>query len=102
VHVPTYVVQVLFVVQLPVCLYGGYRTARRTSRSVLIWLVYGFLAAIAYPPLGAVIIFVLFLVVPQAREAAPPAQPAAVHELGETEATPNGAAGGPQTGEAAR
>jgi len=70
-HLPTFVVQLLFCAQLPVCLYGGCRIARRTGRSALIWLVLGFLAAIAYPPFGAVIIFVLFLVVPPVRSPGP-------------------------------
>jgi hypothetical protein len=83
VHLPTVVVQILFVVQLPVCLYGGYRIARHTGRSMLTWLVLGFLAAIAYPPLGAVIVFVLFLVVPAAAEPdarAPGEEPAGTDE----------------------
>ena len=52
-HLPRTVVQALFALQLPVCLYVGFRTARRTGRRVLDWLIYGFLAAIAFPPLGA-------------------------------------------------
>jgi hypothetical protein len=85
-HLPTLVVQILFIVQLPVCLYGGYRTARRTGRSMLIWLVLGFLAAIAFPPVGAIIIFVAFFF-------CPPARGHDSHEsTGET-------AAGPQTGD---
>jgi len=66
-HLPAAVVQVLFAVQLPVCLYVGYRTARRTGRTVLNWLVYGFLTAIVFPPLGAMIALVVFFVCPPAR-----------------------------------
>jgi hypothetical protein len=72
-HLSTTVVQVLFAVQLPVCLYVGYRTARRTGRRVLEWLVYGFLAAIVFPPLGALASLVLFFVCPPARERRPTA-----------------------------
>ena len=66
-HLPTSVVQLLFAVQLPVCLYVGVRTARRTGRALLNWLVYGFLTAIVYPPLGAVAALVLFFVCPPLR-----------------------------------
>lgn len=72
-HLPVTVVQALFAVQLPVCLYVGYRTARRTGRRVVDWLVYGFLAAIVFPPLGALATLVLFFVCPPARERRPPA-----------------------------
>ena len=68
-HLPAVVVQILFALQLLVCLYGGYRIARRTGRPLVTWLVLGFLAAIAFPPVGAIIIFVLFLTVPPARGA---------------------------------
>jgi hypothetical protein len=44
----------------------GYRTARRTGRRVLDWLVYGFLAAIVFPPLGALAALVLFFACPPA------------------------------------
>jgi hypothetical protein len=71
-HLPTSVVQLLFAVQLPVCLYAGWRTARRTGRAVLDWLVYGFLAAIVFPPAGAVIALVAFFVCPAARRGATP------------------------------
>jgi hypothetical protein len=66
-HLPASVVQLLFAVQLPVCLYVGYRTSRRTGRAVLNWLVYGFLTAIVYPPVGAVIALVAFFVCPAVR-----------------------------------
>jgi hypothetical protein len=71
-HLPTIVVQALFAVQLPVCLYVGYRTARRTGRRVLDWLIFGFLAAIVFPPLGALVSLVLFFVCPPARPGRPP------------------------------
>ena len=66
-HLPVIVVQALFAVQLPVCLYVGYRTARRTGRRVVDWLIFGFLAAIVFPPLGALVSLVLFFVCPPAR-----------------------------------
>jgi len=66
-HFSTVLTQVLFAVQLPVCLYVGLRTARRTGRSVLNWLVIGLLAAIVYPPFGALTMLVVFLVCPPAR-----------------------------------
>jgi hypothetical protein len=71
-HLPTSVVQVLFAVQLPVCLYVGYRTARRTGRTVFSWLVYGFLIAIVYPPAGAVMALVAFFVCPPVRRGETP------------------------------
>ncbi len=72
-HLPTTVTQALFAVQLPVCLYVGYRTARRTGRRVVDWLIFGFLAAVAFPPLGALALLVLFFVCPPARTGHPPA-----------------------------
>jgi hypothetical protein len=66
-HLPTFVVQMLFAVQLPVCLYVGYRIARLTGRSLLNWLIYGFLAAIVFPPLGAGLALVALFVCPPAR-----------------------------------
>lgn len=74
-HLPTPVVQLLFAVQLPVCLYVGYRTARRSGRAVLNWLVYGCLMAIVYPPAGAIIALVAFFVCPPAGRGETPAQP---------------------------
>ena len=74
-HIPTTVLQVLFAVQLPVCLYVGARTARRTGRSLLNWLVYGFLAAIVVPPLGATAAPVAFFACPPARHDQGPSAP---------------------------
>jgi len=68
-HLSTVLIQILFAVQLPVCLYVGLRTARRTGRPVLDWLVYGLLFAIVYPPLGALIALAAFLLCPPARPA---------------------------------
>ncbi len=86
-HLPTLVVQLLFAVQLPVCVYVGYRTARRSGRAVLNWLVYGCLMAIVYPPAGAIIALVTFFV-------CPPARPGETHggdgRGGETPAQPHG------------
>jgi len=73
VHISTFLTQILFAVQLPVCLYVGVRTARRTGRSILNWLAVGLLAAIVYPPFGALGILVVFLVCPPARPAQRPA-----------------------------
>ena len=72
-HLPATVIQLLFAMQLPVCLYVGYRTARRTGRAVLNWLVYGFLTAIVFPPLGAMIGSWPFFVCPPARRSETPA-----------------------------
>ncbi len=66
-HLPTYVVQILFAVQLPVCLYVGYRVARLTGRPRLNWLIYGFLAAVVFPPFGALLALVALFVCPPAR-----------------------------------
>ena len=66
-HFPTVVVQILFAVQLPVCLYVGCRVARTTGRSLLNWLIYGFLAAVVFPPFGAGLALVALLVCPPAR-----------------------------------
>lgn len=63
-HLPTVVIQLLFAVQLVVCLYAGYRTALRTGRSRLNWMAFGTLAAIVFPPFGAAISLVAFLVCP--------------------------------------
>jgi len=43
--------------QIPFCMYLGYRTARRSERNVLNWLVIGFLAAI--PPIMGPLIMVI-------------------------------------------
>ncbi|MGZ4198998.1 MAG: hypothetical protein ACXVP1_02300 [Thermoleophilia bacterium] len=72
-HLPATVIQLLYAIQLPVCLYVGFRTARRTGRAVLNWLVYGFLTAIVFPPLGAMIALVAFFVCPPARRSETPA-----------------------------
>jgi len=63
-HLPTVVVQLLFAIQLAVCLFAGYRTARRTGRSRLNWLVFGTLAAVLFPPFGAALSLIAFLVCP--------------------------------------
>lgn len=44
-------------VQLPLCLYLGYRVARKTGRSLLNWLFVGFLASIV--PIVGVILMVV-------------------------------------------
>jgi hypothetical protein len=72
-HLSTVVVQILFAIQLPVCLYVGLRTARRTGRPVLNWLIFGLLVAIVYPPLGALAALIAFLLCPPARPAERPA-----------------------------
>jgi len=72
-HLSTVLIQILFAIQLPVCLYVGLRTARRTGRPVLNWLIYGLLFAIVYPPLGAVIALTAFLLCPPVRPAERPA-----------------------------
>ena len=69
----TAVLQILFAVQLPVCLYVGLRTARRTGRPVLDWLLFGLLFAIVYPPIGALIALAAFLLCPPARPTRKPA-----------------------------
>ena len=66
-HLPTVVVQILFAIQLPVCLYVGCRVARVTGRPQLNWLIYGFLAAVVFPPFGALLALVALFVVPRAR-----------------------------------
>jgi len=66
-HLPTIVVQILFAGQLVVCLYAGYRTAVRTGRSRLNWLIFGTLAAVVFPPFGAAVSLVAFLVCPPRR-----------------------------------
>jgi|BarGraIncu00222A_1022003.scaffolds.fasta_scaffold482109_1 hypothetical protein len=66
-HLPTTVIQILFTVQLPVCMYVGYRVARTTGRSLLNWLIYGFLAAVVFPPFGAALALVALFVCPPAR-----------------------------------
>jgi ABC-type uncharacterized transport system permease subunit len=66
-HLPTVVVQILFALQLPVCLYVGYRVSRITGRPLLNWLIYGFLAAVVFPPLGAGLALVALFVCPPAR-----------------------------------
>ncbi len=71
-HLPAAIVQLLFAIQLPVCLYVGFRTARRTGRAVLNWLVYGFLTAIVFPPLGATIALIIFFACPPARRGETP------------------------------
>ena len=72
-HLSTVLIQILFAIQLPVCLYVGLRTARRTGRPVLNWLIYGLLFAIVYPPLGALISLAAFLLCRPARPAERPA-----------------------------
>jgi len=67
VHLPTTVIQILFAVQLPVCMYVGYRIARTTGRPLLNWLIYGLLAAVVFPPFGAALALVALFVCPPAR-----------------------------------
>ena len=54
----------LWLAQLPACLYLGYRTAKKTGRSMLNWSVMGFLLAVIVPPVGLVISVVAFLFYP--------------------------------------
>ncbi len=70
-HLSTMATQLLFAAQLPVCLYVGQRTARRTGRSRLAWVVWGFLLAVIFPPLGAIAALVAFWVCPPQRRAEP-------------------------------
>jgi hypothetical protein len=70
-HLSTLAIQLLFAVQLPVCLYVAQRTARRTGRSRLAWLVWGFLLAVVFPPLGALAALVIFWICPPQRQAEP-------------------------------
>jgi hypothetical protein len=70
-HLSTLAIQLLFAAQLPVCLYVGLRTARRTGRSCLAWLLWGFLLAVIFPPLGAIAALVAFMVTPPQRRAQP-------------------------------
>ena len=50
----------VFSAQLVVCLYLGYRVARRTGRSLINWLLVGFVAAIP-PFVGLVLMIVCVL-----------------------------------------
>jgi len=68
-HLSTAALQILFAAQLAVCLYVGQRTALRTGRSRLAWLLWGFLLAVVFPPLGAVAALVAFMVCPPERRA---------------------------------
>jgi hypothetical protein len=54
----------LWIVQLAGCLYLGVRTARKTGRSLLNWVVMGFLLAVVFPPVGLVLSVVSFLFYP--------------------------------------
>jgi hypothetical protein len=60
-----------FAVQLVLCLYLGYRVARRTERSLVNWLFVGFLAAIP-PVVGPVLMIVCALWYPPRMPPAPP------------------------------
>lgn len=57
-------VVLLWLVQLVGCLYLGYRTAKKTGRSMLNWTVMGFLLAVIVPPVGLVVSVVAFLFYP--------------------------------------
>jgi hypothetical protein len=59
-----------FAVQLVLCLYLGYRVARKTERSLLNWLFVGFLAAIP-PIVGPVLMIVCALWYPPRMPRAP-------------------------------
>ncbi len=48
-------------------MYVGYRIARITGRPLLNWLIYGFLAAVVFPPFGAALALVALFVCPPAR-----------------------------------
>jgi hypothetical protein len=91
-HLSAPVQQLLFAAQLPVCVYVGQRTARRTGRSRLAWLVWSFLLAVLFPPLGAVAALVLFVRCPPARRPDPTSGDAAIGE--------HDAMGEPVTGDA--
>jgi hypothetical protein len=54
----------LWLAQLPACLYLGYRTAKKTGRSMLNWTVMGFLLAVIVPPVGLVVSLVAFFFYP--------------------------------------
>ena len=54
----------LWLAQLVGCLYLGYRTAKKTGRSMLNWMFMGFLLAVIFPPIGLVVSVVAFLYYP--------------------------------------
>lgn len=51
---------------IPVCMYLGYRTAKRTGRSVVNWLLMGFLIAVFPPPVSIAISIVAYYWYPPA------------------------------------
>jgi len=61
---------ITFTVQLVLCLYLGYRVAKKTDRSLLNWLFVGFLAAIP-PIVGPVLMMVCVLWYPPRMPRAP-------------------------------
>jgi hypothetical protein len=63
-HMDARLVVLLWLVQLVGCLYLGYRTAKKTGRSMLNWTVMGFLLAVIIPPVGLVVSLVAFLFYP--------------------------------------
>ena len=97
-HLSTLAIQLLFAAQLPVCLYVGQRTARHTGRSRLAWLVWGFLLAVIFPPLGAIAALVAFWVCPPQRDADRRPRPAAA-ELDAGASDTAAASDAPATGE---
>lgn len=55
-----------FGLQIPVCMYLGYLTAKKTGRSVLNWLVMGFIIAVIPPPMSIIISLVAYFFYPPA------------------------------------
>jgi hypothetical protein len=68
------IVVLLWLAQLIGCLYLGYRTSRKTGRSMLNWIFMGLLLAVIFPPVGFVVSLVAFLYYPPLTPAHPMAE----------------------------
>jgi hypothetical protein len=70
-QLPVELLMTIWLAQTVVCIWLGLRTARRTGRSKVNWVVIGFLCAI--PPLAGILIMLLaYFAYPEAMPKGPP------------------------------
>ena len=75
-------INILWIVQFVFCLWLGPKVARRTGRSVLNWVLMGFLMAIIFPPFGIILMILAYFFYPPASPRVPRqgANPRAPHD----------------------
>lgn len=75
-------IDIIWGVQLVVCLWLGPKVARRTGRSVLNWVIMGFFVSIIFPPIGLVLMLLCYFFYPPAMPRVPRhgANPGELHD----------------------